>query len=436
MQLTDYQLAVIPKLSGGNTFLWWDAGSGKTLPMLYAGASLGGRVLYLCPPVVRLQIAREAEIFRCFARSDIQVILTSKDKVAPQAKLVVCSYEMASTDAIWKQLFKLEWEALALDEAHLLKNTQAKRTRAVYGARTNSAGALYRAAKRIWCATGTPLLADPSDLWTHVSRLYPQVLSDMEIRSRDEWIDRFCYTQQTPYGPKILGGRRLDELKAALKPIVSRVKKTGLPPLTQTDIWVPPAALDLSGVPEEALEELRKLLVKGAVDDLEALAVPLATLRKRIGLAKAAHCVELVLQEAQGGVGKTVVFYQHKQVVAEMIALLEKSRLQGAWAHYAGGMSPQRREAVVKEFFGADKHLLLAQLQASGVGLNLQAAERVIILEPSWTPAINEQAIARAWRKGQNKNVWASCVILEGSVDEAVLTCVQRKSAIIDKVLA
>ena len=403
--------------------------------MLSAGAQLGGRMLYLCPPVVRLQVAREAQHFGCFDKGDIQVVLTGKDKIAPQAKLVVCSYEMATTDAIWKQLFKLEWAALALDEAHLLKNTQAKRTRAVYGARTNSAGALFRRAKRTWCATGTPLLADPSDLWSHVSRLYPQVLSDMEIRSRDEWTERFCCTQQTPYGLKILGGRRLDELKAALAPIVSRVKKSGLPPLTQTNIWVPPAALDLSGIPEEALEELRKLLNKDRVDELEKLAVPLATLRKRIGLAKAAHCVDLLVQEAQGGVGKTIVFYQHKSVVAEMIALLERSQLRDKWTHYSGGLSPQKRDAVVSEFFGVGKHLLLAQLQASGVGLNLQCAERVIILEPSWTPAMNEQAISRAWRKGQQKNVWASYVMLSGSVDEAVSSCVLRKGAIIDKVL-
>ncbi|CAB4124769.1 DEXDc domain containing protein [uncultured Caudovirales phage] len=434
--LTDYQEAAIPRLAAGNTFLWWDAGSGKTLPMLAAGAQLGGRLLYLCPPVVRQQVAREAVHFDCYDKGDIQVILHGKDKVAPQAKLVVCSYEHAIMPPIWKQLFALEWEALALDEAHQLKDTRAKRTQAVYGARIDSRGALFRKAKRVWCATGTPILADPSDLWSHVSRLYPQLLLDLEIKNRDEWIDHFCYTQQTPYGPKVLGGRRLDELKAVLDPIVSRVKKSGLPPLTLTHIWVPPQALDLSDVPEEALEELRKLLDKGAAEKLSGLEVPLATLRKRIGLAKAAHCVELLLSEAQAGVGKTIVFYQHKAVAAEMMALLDKSQLKGKYTHYSGGLTPGKRDAVVAEFFSAPCRLLLAQVQASGVGLNLQCAERVIVLEPAWTPAVNEQAIARAWRKGQQKNVWASFVMLSGSVDEAVSSCVLRKSAIIERVLS
>jgi SNF2 family DNA or RNA helicase len=142
----------------------------------------------------------------------------------------------------------------------------------------------------------------------------------------------------------------------------------------------------------------------------------------------------LVLEEQRGGVGKTVVFYQHKAVAQEMIALLEKSRLK--FAHYSGGLSPQRRDAVVEEFFSSPCKLLLAQIQASGVGLNLQSAERVIILEPSWVPAANEQAIARAWRKGQTKNVWASYFSLEGSVDEAVQNCVRRKQTLIGKVLS
>jgi SNF2 family DNA or RNA helicase len=434
--LTNYQQEVLPQLLGGNTFLWWDAGSGKTLPMLFAGAQLGGRMLYLCPPVVRLQVAREAQLFGCYDKGDIQVILHGKDRVAPTAKLVVCSYEHAVMPPIWKQLFALRWQALALDEAHLLKDTRAKRTRAVYGARQDSKGALFRIAERVWCASGTPILADPSDLWSHVSRLYPQVLLDLDIKTRDEWIAYFCYTQQTPYGLRVLGGRRLDELKAALAPVVSRVKKSGLPPLTLTHVWVPPQALDLSDVPEEALEELRKLIDKGAAEKLGGLEVPLATLRKRIGLAKAAHCVELLLSEAQAGVGKTIIFYQHKAVAAEMMALLDRSHLKTKYAHYSGGLSPTRRDAVVKEFFGASCYLLLAQIQASGVGLNLQCAERVIVLEPAWTPAVNEQAIARAWRKGQQKNVWASFVMLEGSVDEAVSSCVLRKSAIIEKVLS
>ena len=229
--------------------------------------------------------------------------------------------------------------------------------------------------------------------------------------------------------------KNLDQLKALLKPHVSRVKKSGLPPLSLTAIWVPPQQLDLSDVPEEALIELQKIL-KTDKGSFEQLAVPLASLRRRIGLAKAAHCIELVMSESLGGIGKTIVFYQHKAVAEEMIRLLGQSRFRAKFVHYAGGMTQKKRDEVVHSFQkDPDCRLMLAQIQAAGVGLNLQAADRVIILEPAWTPAVNEQAIARAWRKGQQKNVWASFVMLESSVDEHISSVILRKTKIIERVM-
>jgi SNF2 family DNA or RNA helicase len=435
MNLWAYQEELVPRLIKGHMLMWWDAGSGKTLPLLTAAKQIGGRTLYLGPPVIRTQVAREAQDFGLYAKRDIQIVASSKEKISPKAKLVICSYDHSIYPAIWKQLFALEWDALVLDEAHLLKETTAKRTRAVYGATRNSKGALFKRAKLVWTATGTPLLNDPSDLWTHVSRLFPQVLEQAEIRDKNGWIMQFCHVKQTPYGPKILGAKNLEQLKTLLKPHVSRVKKSGLPPLSLTAIWVPPQELDLSDVPEEAMIELHRIL-KTEGGKLEQLAVPLASLRRRIGLAKAAHCIELVMSESLGGIGKTIVFYQHKSVAEEMMRLLAMSRFRAKFVHYSGGLTQKKRDEVVHSFQkDPNVRLLLAQIQAAGVGLNLQAADRVIILEPAWTPAVNEQAIARAWRKGQQKNVWASFVMLESSVDELVSSRLMQKARIIEKVL-
>lgn len=429
-----YQAEIVPQMCSKSQFLWWDAGCGKTLPLLTAGKTVGGRVLYLGPPVIRTQVAREAVKFGCYADSDIQIILSGKDRVAPQAKLVIASYEHCIQPDIWKQLYALDWEALILDEAHLLKDPAAKRTRAVYGARRDSKGALIRKAKRVWIATGTPVLNDPSDLWTHVSRLFPDVLAHFEISSKNHWIEHFCHTRQTPYGPKILGAKNLDQLKAALKPHVSRVKKTDLPPLQITELWVPAADIRTDDLPAEALEELDKLLKADAVEQFESLAVPLATLRKRIGVAKAVHCIETIINEFWGGVGKTILFYQHKDVAQTIIDYLHSKKIYFEFAHYSGGLTPARRNLVVDEFTkNASCRLLLAQVQAAGVGLNLQCADRVVILEPAWTPAVNEQAISRAWRKGQTRSVWTSFVMLEGSIDERISSCIIRKSRIIER---
>lgn len=437
MKAWRHQEQALPRLLEGNYLLLWDAGVGKTLPLLTAAKERGGRALYLGPPAIRTQVAREAQVFGLYAHTDIQVVLSGKDRIAPQAKLVICSYDHLIDQKIWKQLFNLDWRSMILDEGHLLKNTEAKRTRAVYGARINSPGALYRKAERVWVATGTPLVNDPSDLWPHLSRLMPTLLKLHDIENKAGFIEKFCHVRQTPYGPVITGGKNLPELRSMLADHVSRVRKTDvldLPPLNLTQLWVPATDLDLDGIPDEALAELEAIIKKDDVAKLERLVAPLATLRRRIGLAKAKHCAEMALTELASGVEKTIIFYQHTEV-GKMIAdeIGKRAGLEEAVLVYQGGMANRRRDEIVKQFTtDPSVRVLVAQIQAAGTGLNLQAADRVMVVEPAWTPALNEQAISRAYRAGQKRRVWASFVCLENSIDERVTYALLRKQRIIE----
>lgn len=436
LKMWDHQFNVIPRLLQSNFILIWEPGTGKTLPLLHAAKLRNGRALYLCPAAIRTQVAKEAQEFGCFEKHAIQIINSGKDVVAAAAKLVICSYDHSVAEKVWKQLFKLEWASLILDEAHYLKNTTAKRTRAVYGSRLMSPGALFRRAERVWCATGTPVVNDPSDLWTHVSRLFPEVLEALDMKRKDQWTDKFCHVRQTPYGPQITGGRNLDLLKSSMKEVSSRIRKVDvldMPPLLVTQLWVPPQDIDLNDVPEEALEELMDLLRKEDVDRLERMAPALATLRRRIGLAKTSTIAEIVANELRHTTGKTLIFYQHTDVAKEMQKLLSLRSKDTQSVIYSGGLSTNKRDAIIKQFTTDPKtRVMFAQIQAAGVGLNLQCAERVILAEPAWTPAANEQAIARAYRGGQTKKVWASYVLLESSIDESVTSAVLRKSRIIE----
>lgn len=440
MEAWKHQKQVIPVLLEGHYILAWEPGVGKTLPLLTAAKALGGRTLYLGPPAIRTQVANEAVEFGLFSRKQIQVVLTGKDKIAPQAQLVVCGYEHAMSEKIWKQLFGLEWDAMVLDEAHMLKNTAAKRTRAVYGARVDSKGALCRRAARVWLATGTPLINDPTDLWSHVSRLFPEVLHETDITTKTQWMEKFCHYRDTPYGPKVLGGRNLDLLRKVMQSHWSVVRKSDvhdLPPMQLTKLWVPPEDIDLDGVPEEAYQELLHLLNTNKDSEIDRLAAPLATLRRRFGLAKAPHIAEILYTDGfSGSEGKTIVFYHHKDVAQQLLVELGKKGMSASVAHYPGGLSTAKRDAVVKSFTkDANVKILLAQMQASGTGLNLQVADRILIAEPAWTPAANEQAISRAYRAGQKRKVWVSYICLENSVDELITSALMRKTRIISKVI-
>ena len=74
-----------------------------------------------------------------------------------------------------------------------------------------------------------------------------------------------------------------------------------------------------------------------------------------------------------------------------------------------GAVSPQRRQEIIDEFNNAKAGAVLpAQIQAGGTGLNIQSASVVIICEPQFKPSIENQAISRAYRMGQTRNVLAS----------------------------
>jgi SNF2 family DNA or RNA helicase len=91
---------------------------------------------------------------------------------------------------------------------------------------------------------------------------------------------------------------------------------------------------------------------------------------------------------------------------------------------YYGGLSQKQRTEVLKA--GAD--VLLIQLQAGGVGLNLQEYDRVVFMSPWWTSALLDQAIARTVRMGQKKVVRVSFLMLEEEESENIDSLMMDKA--------
>lgn len=417
--------------------LAWEPGVGKTLPALAASAHAAGASLYLCPAPLRQQIAAVARARH--PGRPVQVIQTGRDVLDPSAHLVVCSYEQAADVGRWKDLMAVPWVNLILDEAHYCKNTQAKRTKAVYGARIASKGALCKNAERVWPMTGTPILNDPTELWPHVSRLWPEVLIELDVRTADDWMRRFCVIKETAYGPKILGGKNLPELNRVLKPRMSRLTlaetQTSMPAVVTDTINLPPEEIDMSGVDPAAVGLLQALL--GAADedwdaDFGALEPHLSTLRRLWGMAKVPGIVDLIKTELHGGQEKMVVFFQHTDVgrlISEGMGQIGTLRIDG---------STKDKPAVVNQFKNNPQcRVLLAQLVAGGTGLDgmQHATNRVLLAEYAWTPALNQQAVARVARAGQKLPVRASYVTLSGSMDDDIARALVRKEKIVKEVL-
>ena len=93
-----------------------------------------------------------------------------------------------------------------------------------------------------------------------------------------------------------------------------------------------------------------------------------------------------------------------------------------------GEISPQKRQEIVDEFSKAeDGKVLVSQVQAGGTGLNIQSASVIIFCEPQIKPSIENQAIARAYRMGQVRDVLVYRLLADDTIDESMLELLKTK---------
>jgi len=156
----------------------------------------------------------------------------------------------------------------------------------------------------------------------------------------------------------------------------------------------------------------------------------LAHLRRAYGLAKIPY-VEDVVMSRRGGSSRerspTLVFNTYRLTGDRLETLLRGQDVVVGRIH--GGTSTAERHAVVAGIQDGSVEVAILQIDAAGSALNLQAADRIIMLEPSWTPGINHQAVARAVRIGQKNPVLISWPTIRHSIDEAVMRSLRRKQS-------
>jgi SNF2 family DNA or RNA helicase len=101
-----------------------------------------------------------------------------------------------------------------------------------------------------------------------------------------------------------------------------------------------------------------------------------------------------------------------------------------------GSMSVEARDRVINAFRDdAAITVFLISLKAGGSGLNLMAADTVIIYDPWWNPAVESQAVDRAHRIGQNRTVSVYRLVTENSVEQKIMELKARKSKLVDALI-
>jgi SNF2 family DNA or RNA helicase len=126
---------------------------------------------------------------------------------------------------------------------------------------------------------------------------------------------------------------------------------------------------------------------------------------------------------------KVVVFSYFRDVLATVTTALGRH----AYGPITGSTSTTERQRLIDTFTKVtEPGVLVAQIEAGGVGLNIQAASVVVLCEPQVKPSTEAQAIARAHRMGQVRTVQVHRLLTEDSVDERLLELLDTKAALFD----
>ena len=429
--------------------LVWDAGVGKTPTGVRACVKASARrVLVFCPPIaVSVWQAHFSDWspFKSKTMDSVQAIKPYAFMEGSGVRIIPFSRTRPDT-TIMRAACDNDWDVVLIDEGHYLKNSQAQRTKAIYGIKTDLVKTPLEFAERVWVLTGTPVLNHPAEFWTHLRALRPDliVLPQLGVMPEGVFTDRFCVTQQTPYGVRILGGRNSSELVVRIKPLIDRKRLKDvlkdMPELRIVEHALPTDTYMDGTLRTEIDDAMRALgLDPDNLDDdallgaIQSGGVSFSTVRRLIGRAKVRGVSELVRDMLDDDLDtKIILFAHHREVIRDLALELRAYKP----LVITGATALSDRDSLIYAFQNASQsRLIILAIEAAGEVITLHASHNVVIAEPSPVPAKNAQAIARAHRKGQKHPVLARFVLLPGTLDARLMSIIARKTRDIAKLV-
>lgn len=354
--------------------------------------------------------------------------------------VIITTYQLVVRDL--DNLKQSQWRLILLDEASHIRNPDTEAAKALRTLQAQARLAL----------TGTPVENSVRDLWSIYQFVLPGYLGGRETFK--ERFEQPLASLGTPAA--VSAGERLKKL---IRPYFLRRTKRevlrDLPEKIEQVLWCEPSPAQAEvyrRVLEEGREEIKAarkrsgqggakmtmftvlLRLRQACCDLRLTGLGGEALKGLAGedLSGKWPMLNERLEEIFESGGKVLIFSQFVQFLRLVRAELESREI--AFCYLDG--SSQDREAQVKSFQSdPQRRVFLISLKAGGYGLNLTAADHVILLDPWWNPAVEAQAIDRAHRIGQQRVVTATRLAMRGTVEERILALQAKKRGLVEAAL-
>ena len=372
-----------------------EMGLGKTIQAIAAMVSLSNEgekhFLVVCPASVLINWVKEIQKFSTLKTYTVHGRNAEDTFVdwLTGGGVAVTTYE---TTAKIRLIDEVSVGLLVVDEAHYIKNKETKRSENVRDMTKHS--------ERILFMTGTAIENRVDEMVSLIDALNPQVAR--EIRNMSSM-------------------RQAPEFKLKVASVYLRRKREQvageLPDLIEKEDWV------------ELLDSERQVYYNSLCSRDLAAVRKVSWNMPDIALSSKGERLLEIIDMAAEEERKVIVFSFFKQVI-EGVSELLKDRCVGV---IDGSVTPEKRQELVDALSASPAgSVLVAQIQAGGTGLNIQAASVVILCEPQYKPSIENQAISRSYRMGQSRNVLVHRLLASDTFDERLMDILKQKQAVFD----
>ena len=422
----EHQKIAIEKLAGSKRFILVDdMGLGKTTSTILAALETGAKkILIVCPASLKINWQREIENY-----SDRPVFIAEGKKFSTEHDFVIVNYDILKNfhDSDPKKkdeslLLQSGFELVILDEAHMISNVQAQRTKII--------NSFAKKVDRVWLLTGTPMTSRPMNYYNLLNLIESPVAQNWKA-----YAIRYCQGFQFTAGKRkvwnVMGASNLEELRdRTSKQILRRLKEEVL---DLPDKIITPVYLRLKSKEyEDLMGEYFDWYDKNP-DESSSLTVQFSKLmkvRKVIANEKTKQTIEFAENILEQG-KKVIIFTNFTDTLQTLYQHFGKQAV-----YLDGSCSNSMRQQAVDSFQNDDKiKVFVGNLKAAGVGLTLTAAEVVIMNDLSFVPAEHAQAEDRAYRYGQKSNVLVYYPLFENTIEGVIYDILNKKKRIINTVM-
>lgn len=370
-----------------------EMGLGKTIQAIASMVSLHNcgktHFMVVCPASVLANWIREIikmsnlSVFKIHGHE----IDTNLELWKKQGGVAVTTYETINKI----ELVDL-YDLLVVDEAHYVKNPEAIRTRNIIR--------ISEKTLRILFMTGTAIENNVDEMIRLISILQPLLTKKIKSVAYLSTAERF---------------------KELIAPVYYRRKREDvlveLPDLIEKEEWCT--------LNNQELEKYKSALVSHNFTNVRRVSMDVDYIYDSSKVQRLMEIVSVTKDQGR----KVIVFSYFLKTIERLMEVFPN----GFIGPITGAVSSDERQRLIDDFNQAEYGtVLLAQMIAGGTGLNVQSASVVVLMEPQLKPSIENQAISRAYRMGQTRNVYVYRLLMEDTIEQKMMERLENKQLIFD----